>query len=371
MALVRTGCTLDAHRSTYTGTTYAPNTVDGYVAVENRDMPWITIGTALKTGSFAADRNGTKGTTVANKLTAADALEAAGLNFTPDKVQLMMPDGTPTDMYATVGPVGIMGYVGDKYEVHSPADNLGFLDQIIHDHEGAHYTAAWSMREKRQMGVTIDLPEHVVVDPDGAADEMSVHLLGINSFDGSTSIQVATTATRWFCLNQVHPAIRAARRSFCMRHTAGITGRVQEARDALGVGITYATALDEWANALYRKSMTDDAFYGIVKDMIPLEDDASDLITTRRLETWEGIMDTWRAPHNANIAGTRWGALNVLGEYADWGRKVNGSKKTGTDPVRQRAIGTLVNWPAAFKTRTFDRLTADMTAPRALARLVA
>lgn len=344
------------HGSTYDGDTYTPRTLDnGWIAVTDREEPWSTLGKTL------GGREG--GTKVASTFTAADALAATGYDFEIVKRPLLTVDGEEAgDVFETGYDRGDgftrMGYVGDKYKIVQPAQGFEFIDRLVHDHGGAHYAAAWTMREKRQIGVTVEFPEHIVVDPGGANDVLGLYGLGINSFDGSTGFQFVATTTRFWCLNQVNPALKNARRSFCAKHTSGIEGRVAAAREALGVTLAYAEAIDAEANALYQQSMTDRQFERLLRDVFPIPSDASDLVKERTQDKRAACVEAWRMPQNENITGTRWGAFNVLGEFADWGRKVNGSPRTGTDPVTQRAIGTLVNWPTTFKSRALARLTA-------------
>jgi hypothetical protein len=213
------------------------------------------------------------------------------------------------------------------------------------------------------IGVTIQFPETIVVDPNGANDVLGLYGLGIGSFDGSSSIQLATTAARFWCMNQLPPSFKIGdkrvARTIAFKHTSGVMSRTAEARAAIGVSLNWAKEFDKIANGLYAKAMTDRQFQRFVATLpeFALDGSETDLKKRRIEDRRDELTAAWRAPHNGNITGTRWGAFNVLGEYADWGRTVHGSKRTGTDPVRQRAIGTMVNWPTAFKTRVLETLT--------------
>lgn len=337
----------------YGGPSYVPKAIDGFVKTTERDMPWNVLG---------------KTVTHDGAMTAAEALKLSGMDYTIEKHQALVTDPvtgktTPIANAFVTGYVDgdsfeMMGMVSDKYRVVQPAEAFGFVDEVLALHDGAHYSSVWTMKEKRQMGVTVEFPEHIVVDPNGAADRLGVYGLGVNSFDGSTGLQFVATTTRFFCMNQLNPALKGARRGFCLKHTSGVMTRVQDAREALGVTMTYAAELDAVANALYGAKFTDRQFARLVREVFPITDDMGDLAKSRMTERHESIIATWEADHNANITGTKWGALNVMGEWADWGRKVNGSPRTGTDPVRQRAIGTMVNFPTALKTRVLERLAA-------------
>lgn len=333
----------------YDGPSYTPRQIGRWVAVTDRDYPWNTIGKALS----SSNRDG--GTTVDNLMSAADVLAATGMDLEVEKVPVaaVHDDGTVRkhlpQMYVTGvdGPGGFeaFGAVSDRYEVVQPREALAFFDEVVGAVDGAHYSAAWQMREKSMMGITIELPDEIVVDPDGANDRIGMHILGWNSFDGTTGLAGAMDTTRFWCMNQLAPAMRSAKRSFSLRHTRRVRDRAVDAANLLGVTYNYAEALDELANGLHQKSMTDAKFQKFLERVpaFALDTDASDTVKARVEARRNEALQAWEAPHNENIRGTRWGALNVVAEYIEWGRNVRGSSRTGTTAERQRAIGTLVH----------------------------
>jgi phage/plasmid-like protein (TIGR03299 family) len=331
--------------SFYDGPGYAPKQIGDWIAVTDRDHPWHTIGAAL-TGTG-------NGQSSDHVMTAAEVLTATGMDMRIEKFEVALAHNgqalpkifvTGYDDEAT-GESVTFGAVSDRYEVVQPAEALSFFDQVVADIEGAAYSAAWNMREKSMMGVTITLPDEVVVDPKGANDRTSMHMLGINSLDGSTGLGGAMVGTRWFCMNQLTTSLRGTARRFSFRHTKNVRDRAAEAARAMEVAHEYTAALDKMANALYALPMGDDAFEKFL-NRIPvfhIDKDASALVKTRTATRRAEVIEMAREPHNANIAGTRWGALNAVSEWAEWGRSVKGSARTGTDPERQRAIGTMVS----------------------------
>lgn len=328
---------------------YTPTKIGSWVAVDERDYPWNTIGSALEHSSG-------KGRKVSHLLTAAEAMDATGLDITVIKqpvvdqsTGLVIPqvfvtcyDDPERDCRQ------YLGAVSDKYEVVQPRAALSFFDQVVSECGGAHYSAVWNMYEKSMMGVTIELPFHVVIDPKGADDHVVAHLLGGNSFDGSTGLSGVVDTTRLWCMNQITPRLTingAVTNRFSLRHTKNVLGRVDDAKAMLGMVNAYASWLDGFANGLHAKRMSDGQFTGMISKLAPfaLDGTETDLVKARVEERREHLLESWRAPHNANITGTRWGALNVVAEWAEWGRAVKGSPRTGTSVERQRAIGTLVH----------------------------
>lgn len=326
---------------------YAPNQIGTWVATNDRDLPWNTIGKALE---------GTKGKgkKVDGLMTAKDVLAATGM----DRINVRKFPLKDAESGTTLDRLFATGYddpdtnervyfaaVSDRYELVNPLEGLEFFDAVVNARDGANFSAGWVMKEKSMMGLTIELPEAIVVDPNGAADEVRMHILGYNSFGGETGIVGAAQATRWWCMNQTSPRLHGHKRSFSLRHTKNVKSRTAEAAALLGVVDDYMVALDKVATKLFEVKMTDNQFEKFIARLQPfhLDAGATDLITARVNTRREEAMEAWRAPHNGNITGTRWGALNVVSEFIEWGRNVKGSARTGTDPVRQRAIGTLVH----------------------------
>ena len=140
-------------------------------------------------------------------------------------------------------------------------------------------------------------------------------------------------------------ALSSARRTYKFRHTQTAQGRVQDARNALGVQIAYMDEFSKEANELIQAEITAAEFYKIVGAVYPQPDeDATAKAQTRYINKVEAIEEIYNEPHNANIRGTAWGVLNALGERLDWHRtprngNVDGRylAAAGFDPVSNAA----------------------------------
>ena len=325
-----------------------------WIALEDRESPWNVLAEGM--GIMGAGQGGT----VDHLLTAEEVLKATNLDIHikkyPFYIDTNFHSNKPTFLrtekwYITgyeppTGDLVTFAPVSDKYEVVQPVEALSVFDEVVGGLPGAWYSAAFNLPEKSMMGVVIQMPEKLVVDPQGANDVISLNLLGINSFDGSTSLMGRPMPERLYCTNQV-PALRRHVRSngFCLKHNKNVKARAADARRMIAATQDYFKTWGELAQGLFEKPMTDDQFMRFIKklDEFALDGSESDLQKARIEERRTEIFQAWKAEHNANISGTRWGALNVVTEFAQWGRRVNGSPRTGTDKRRQRAIGTLVH----------------------------
>jgi hypothetical protein len=134
--------------------------------------------------------------------------------------------------------------------------------------------------------------------------------------------------------------MKNAKQSFKIRHTQSVEGRIQVARETLGLALGYFDEFEKEAQALYAQSITDAEFSKLIRTIYPKpEKDAKGALTK-----WENkvvlIDDLYHnSPTNANVKGTKWGAFNAITERLDYYRTGRGNSETlmagasGFDPV--------------------------------------
>lgn len=326
-----------------------------WVALEERDNPWNILGET--SGMLGAGRKaGDGGRTIESAMTAAEVLAATGLTMLIKKYPVHIDlspghDGSTmlrsqkyfmTGYEADDGDIVQYGPVSDVYEITQPSVALEIFDEVIKAHDGAHYTAGWNLPEKCRMGVTIRLPETFRVGD----DELHAHMLGINSFDGGTALWGLPVWERIACRNQVPNLIRGARAAgFRFKHTKNVNTKAKDARELLSNTYAYFKDWEKIGGKLVTTAMTYRDFTKFLGKVTPFQhkEVETDLQKERVEQRINDAVAAWGAEHNANITGTAWGALNVVTEFAQWGREVKGSNRTGASATRQRAIGTMVH----------------------------
>jgi hypothetical protein len=136
--------------------------------------------------------------------------------------------------------------------------------------------------------------------------------------------------------------MRNAKQSFKIRHTQTADGKIQVARETLGLTLGYFDIFEKEAQELFKQEINDKQFNDLVKTIYPKpEESASKLAKTK----WDNkvvlLNDLYfNSPTNANIKGTKWGAFNALTERLDYfrpTRKNNSESKwasaSGFDPI--------------------------------------
>jgi phage/plasmid-like protein (TIGR03299 family) len=234
----------------------------------------------------------------------------------------------------------VLATVGKRYKPVQNEDLFAFADAIHDANADCRWESAGSLKKGKVVFGTVDIPRTMVLDPQGANDATKLYLIVWTSHDGSVAVQAAITPVRVVCQNTLNLAMRNAKQSFKIRHTQSVEGRIQVARETLGLALGYFDEFEKEAKAMFEQSITDAEFSKLIQTIYPKpEKDAKGA-----LKKWENkvvLLDELyhNSPTNANIKGTKWGAFNALTERLDYFRSGRGNSESlmagasGFDPV--------------------------------------
>jgi len=277
------------------------------------------------------------GTVFSDEKTTSEMLAAANLNnwnvrlvdveipntLTSDKSYSYVVRTNPTDNTQT----DILGVVGERYHVLQNEDLFSFGDNILDG--GGRWETAGSIRGGRVVFGSLALERETVLDPNGVADKVKTYLLINTSHDGSIAIQASITPVRVVCANTLNLALGSKKnkikQSFKIRHTQTANGKVQIAREALGLANAYMDSFDKMAHAMIQKEITAQQFNDIVLAAYPKPEKDSKGSSKKWENKIDLINDIYTGEFNGTIANTAWGALNALTERLDWHRNARGS----------------------------------------------
>jgi phage/plasmid-like protein (TIGR03299 family) len=278
------------------------------------------------------------GTVFTEEKTTAEMLSAANLNnwnvrledvnvpshLSSDKNYQYVIRTNPTDNTQT----DILGVVGERYHVLQNEDLFSFGDNILDG--GGRWETAGSIRGGRVVFGSLALERETILDPNGVADKVKTYLLINTSHDGSIAIQASITPVRVVCANTLNLALgskrgkNAIKQTFKIRHTQTASGKVQVARETLGLANKYMDAFDVMAKAMIEKEITAQQFNDIVLAAYPKPDEEKKGALTRWTNKVDVINDIYTGEFNGMIAGNAWGAFNALTERLDWHRSARG-----------------------------------------------
>lgn len=273
------------------------------------------------------------GTILTDEVTTSEMLQAAhlaGWNVRLDDVTL--PGRSHREFFAVTrtnpfdGERDVLGVVGERYKVVQNEDLFSFADNML---DGGRWETAGSIKNGTVVFGSLALDREVVLDPKGATDKVNTYMLVHTSHDGSLAVQASITPVRVVCQNTLNMALHGVTQSYKIRHTQTVQGKVQAAREALGLAHKYMDEFDKQAQELITAEINDAQFFEIITNVYPKPEKDSKGSFTK----WENKIDTLNDIYFGatceNIKGTAWGAYNALTERLDWYRNPRGGNAEG------------------------------------------
>jgi len=293
-----------------------------------REVPWHGLGTV-----------------VPNVLTAQEAIKAGGLdwdvelrpvytnNLKGNRIRIPKAQAIVRDSDEKV-----LGVVGNKYVPFQNRDAFQFFDNLVDSGE-AKYETAGSLKGGKLVWLTAKLPNHVSL---GGVDDVEIYILLWTSHDGTKAITVDVTPIRVVCANTLNLAVERSKRRWSIRHLSTVHSRLGEARTTLELTFKYVEAFQTEAEGLLAQPFTERRMSNMLDVLLP---------NKPRTGTVKGtILENFvEGPTLDNVRGTKWAALNAVGEYYDHLRapRTDQSKFMGSwtgvgMKTRQKAL-TLLN----------------------------
>jgi len=168
----------------------------------------------------------------------------------------------------------ILGVVGERYRILQNEELFDFGDALLDG--GGRWETAGSIKGGRQVFGSLALERETVLDPSGVEDKINSYLLVNTSHDGSIAIQASVTPVRVVCANTLNLALgsgvgrnRTVKQSYKIRHTQTAQGKIQAAREALGLANAYMDEFDLMAKAMIEQTITQDRFMDMVLTAYP------------------------------------------------------------------------------------------------------
>ena len=254
------------------------------------------------------------------------------------------------------GGTDVLATVGKRYKVIQNEELFAFADAIHDANPECRWESAGSLKKGKVVFGTVDVPRTMVLDPQGANDQTKLYLIVWTSHDGSVAVQAAITPVRVVCQNTLNLAMRNAKQSFKIRHTQTAEGRIQVARETLGLALGYFDEFEKEAQELFKQEITDKQFQDIVKTIYPKPAESDSKLAKTKWDNKVVLLNDLyhNSPTNANIKGTKWGAFNALTERLDYFRSGRGNSESlmagasGFDPILTAEKNKILKLVKAF-----------------------
>jgi phage/plasmid-like protein (TIGR03299 family) len=235
----------------------------------------------------------------------------------------------------------VLGVVGERYVPLQNEDLFDFADNLLDN--GGRWETAGSIKGGRVVFGALALERETVIDPNGVGDKVNTYLLVNTSHDGSVAIQASITPVRVVCANTLNLALGnrgrggSVKQSFKIRHTQTASGKVQIAREALGLANAYIDEFSLMANKMIQTEVSKKKFDEIVSALYPQpKEDSKKVSATKYANKIDLINEIYVGDFNNTITGTAWGVANALTERLDWYRS---GRKGKTESILASASG--------------------------------
>jgi phage/plasmid-like protein (TIGR03299 family) len=317
-------------------------------AADLRNAPWRTAA------SWVND--------AAAQVSAADALVAAGLDWTVEHTELSasviteqgvtsvpVPDKRATTRINRDGSASVLGITSPTYTIVQNTQSADLIDGITYE-AGAIIDSAGEIGGGKRIYVAAKMPETVNV---AGRDPVDTFLVITNGHDGTHGLSCEIKHLRLLCTNGM-TGWRTSDR-VTLRHTSRMDVRVQQIRDTLRLVYAEATQFAAFADDLALTQMTDNEFWAIVSDIFPDDEDATERQRNANQRNRDAVWGIYEGPTQDNIRGTAWGAYQAFIEYAEWGRSV---RANGRDADIARAERQLLGASDRITARALALITA-------------
>lgn len=274
------------------------------------DVPWHKLGTKL-------DR----------PATAAEAIEAANLGFTVEKIPLKTQAlDLPVESYfATVrdDTNQVLGVVGSRYVPIQNVEAFNSFDALVGEGEAIYHTAG-ALGKGERIWLLAKLPDYIRVKGNDLVEKF---LLLTNSHDGSSVVRVKLTPVRVVCENTLSFALSGSDQEVRIRHTAHASERMKEAHEILGLTNKLYEELDHIFNQMSSTRIDGRVLTDYVKKVFP--DPPTNGHPHRKSPVREKVFELAHVGKGTDLApGTLWGAYNAVTEYVDYYRQLTADDST-------------------------------------------
>lgn len=212
----------------------------------------------------------------------------------------------------------VLGAVGKVYTPLTNREGFEFLEGLFHGHEFAA-SSAGSFRDGRRVFITAELPDEMIVDPNGFADHIRQFVAILNSHDGSSPVTAITTPWRIECANTERFALRDAKHKWTIRHTQTAKDKLAQASKTLGLTTQYYHAWKEEEMALVADPFHDneiDALVDAIWGEAPDANDASKRAVTLDTDRRDKVRDVFRMERE-RVGSNAYAAERAITGYVD------------------------------------------------------
>lgn len=258
-----------------------------------RETPWHGLGTVIQ-----------------EAVCSEDALRLAGLDWEVRQEPVLYKGiDTGHQFNIRASDDTVLGVVGQRYKPVQNSSAFAFTDELIGG--DVRYETAGSLSSGKRVWMLAKMPDTKIFD-----DVVEPYLCLTNSHDGFSSMKVCMTPVRVVCQNTLNFALNTAKRSWNVRHSGSIEGKLAEAKHTLGLAQEYMDKFALEAEELYKIKIAPKDFKELSETLFPITAEMSKRKEESQYLLQCQLKDAWDMDDLGNIKGTAWGFMNAISDMA-------------------------------------------------------
>lgn len=248
------------------------------------------------------------GTIIQDAVTSEEAIKLAGLDWKVITKPIEY-NGVESGYNFTVreDTDTLLGVVGGRYKPVQNFEAFDFMDDLLGT--GVTYETAGSLSSNKRIWLLAKMPDTVIMD-----DVIEPYMCLTNNHDGCGSLKVLMTPVRVVCQNTLNLAIKESKRTWLVRHTGDLAGKIAAAKQTLGLATEYMNSFKLESEELYRIKIAPPQFDALKERMFPVTSEMGKRKEEAQLELQEGLKKAWDRDDLNNIRGTGWGFMNAVSD---------------------------------------------------------
>lgn len=256
-----------------------------------REKPWHGLGTIIQ-----------------EAVNSEQALGLAGLDWEVNQVPVSY-NGQLTGHQFNVRSSDdtVLGIVGGRYRPVQNKDAFAFTDELVGG--DVRYETAGSLAGGKRIWMLAKMPDTKILD-----DVVEPYMCLTNSHDGFSSMKVCMTPVRVVCQNTLNMALNGAKRSWNVRHSGSIEGKLAEAQHTLGLANQYMNNLAKEAEELYKIKVAPKDFVELKHALFPITGEMTRRKEDAQILLQDQLEHAWKMDDLGNIRGTGWGFMNAVSD---------------------------------------------------------
>lgn len=293
------------------------------------------------------------GTVVETEQTAENAIKLAKLDYNVKQENIFLKDGKEiSDNVAIIreDTRDVLGLTTAKYKIVQNTEAFSFFDSVVGSGQAVYHSAG-ALGKGERVWILAKLPGDIIINSE---DKVEKYLCLTNSHDGKSSLRMYFTPVRVVCQNTLNMSMSDMKNGIAIRHTGDIKGKVEKAREILGISINYYAQFENVIKGFETFAMQEESLNAYFDKVLNIKENEE--VSTRKENIKNDLRVLFEKGKGQRLGNRHslWKAYNAVTEYVDHERTVKNLENDPTNKLSSIWFGS----GAKMKEKAFNEALA-------------